>query len=199
MQFPIDPNVAYIFIVASAILALITIIAPGTGLPETGMLICLGISWYELSHLEPNQWALILVALSLIPFFAALRTGRMRPLLLAISILLIIGGSVFLFVDQKGWPAVNPFLAGVVSILSGGFIWFAVERTARIQNEKPINDPDVLIGKIGEARTQIFTSGSVQAGAELWSARSETPIPAGSAVRILKREGFFLIVEKVSR
>ena len=199
MVFPIDPNIAYIFIVAAALLALATTIAPGTGLPETGMLICLGVAWYELAGLQPNLWALLLVALSLVPFFGALRVKQLRLLLLAISILLLTGGSTFLFVDQKGWPAVNPFLAGVVSILSGGFLWFAVERVVHVQGEKPINDPDALVSKIGEARTPILNAGSVQVGSELWSARSETPIPAGSAVRILKREGFILIVEKVSK
>ena len=163
------------------------------------MLICLGVAWYELSRLQPNPWALLLVVLSILALFAALRARRLRLLLLVISILLLTGGSAFLFVDQKGFPAVNPFLAGLVSILSGGFIWFAVDRVIQVQGSRPVNDPDALVNKIGEARTQIGNAGSVQVGSELWSARSETPIPVGSTVRILKREGFVLIVEKVSK
>jgi len=31
---------------------------------------------------------------------------------------------------------------------------------------------------------------------ELWSARSEKPIPAGSEVHVIRREGFILIVER---
>jgi membrane-bound ClpP family serine protease len=54
----------------------------------------------------------------------------------------------------------------------------------------------MLIGKIGEARTKVEEEGSVQVDGELWSARSEKTIPAGSSIRVLRREGFVLIVEK---
>lgn len=199
MEYLIDPNIAYVLIVSAAMLALVTVLIPGSGLPETGLLICLGLSWYEISHLAPNLWALLFVALSLVPFFMALRSSRLRLPLLASSILLLSGGSIFLFVDQKGWPTVNPILAGIISSLCAGFIWIAVERSLKIQGAKPEHDPDLLIGKTGQARTEIFTNGSVQAGGELWSARSALPIPAGSQVRVLKRDGFVLLVEIASK
>jgi membrane-bound serine protease (ClpP class) len=103
-----------------------------------------------------------------------------------------------LFLDAKGWPAVNPILAGIVSILCGGFIWIATDRALAAQQAKPVMDPDSLVGKIGEARTAISDDGSVQVGAELWSARSQDPIAKGSTVRVTQRDGFVLIVEKVS-
>jgi membrane-bound ClpP family serine protease len=31
---------------------------------------------------------------------------------------------------------------------------------------------------------------------ELWSARSEKPVPAGSYVHVIRREGFVLVVER---
>jgi len=36
----------------------------------------------------------------------------------------------------------------------------------------------------------------VQVAGELWSARSEKPIAAGSPIRVVRRDGFVLIVEK---
>jgi membrane protein implicated in regulation of membrane protease activity len=36
----------------------------------------------------------------------------------------------------------------------------------------------------------------VQAAGELWTARSEKAIPAGTPVRVIGREGFVLVVEK---
>ncbi|MGZ9165580.1 MAG: NfeD family protein [Anaerolineales bacterium] len=36
----------------------------------------------------------------------------------------------------------------------------------------------------------------MQVAGELWSARSEKPIAAGNSIRVVKREGFVLIVEK---
>jgi membrane-bound serine protease (ClpP class) len=199
MEFLLNPNVAYVLIVASAMLALIAIVVPGTGLPEAGLVLSLGLAGYAIYSIGINGWALLAVTSSVIPFVFALRAKTLRLPLLAISILLLIGGSVFLFVDEKGWPAVNPLLAVIVSILSGGFIWIAVERVLAAQRSQPSNDLQVLIGKIGEARTEIKTEGSVQVGGELWSARSEKPIAAGSAVRVIQRDGFVLVVEKETK
>jgi membrane-bound serine protease (ClpP class) len=199
MEFLLNPNVAYVLVVATAMLALIAIVVPGTGLPEVGLVLCVGLAGYSIYSLGINFWALLGVGLSIIPFIFALRAKTMRLPLLAVSILMLIGGSVFLFLDQKGWPAVNPWLAGVVSILCGGFIWIATERVLAAQGALPSLNPDALVGKIGEARTEISTEGSVQVGGELWSARSEKPIAAGSPVRVVQRDGFVLIIEKVSK
>jgi membrane-bound serine protease (ClpP class) len=198
MEYLLNPNVAYVLIVASAMLALTAIMVPGTGLPEVGLVVCLALAGYSIYSLGINAWALLVVGLSAIPFIFALRLKTLRLPLLAFSILMLIGGSIFLFLDDKGWPAVNPILAGIVSILCGGFIWIATERTLAAQQAKPIINPDTLLGKIGEARTEINAEGSVQVGAELWSARSEEPIAKGSTVRVTQRDGFILIVEKVS-
>lgn len=199
MDFLFDPNIAYIFIVAAVMLALFTIIVPGTGLPEAGMIICLGVTWYIMSRLEPNIWALVVVALSVVPFFFAIRQPRLRLSLLVLTILMVAVGSVFLFTDKSGRPLVNFMLAGMVSTFCGVFIWTAVERGLKAQGNRPFNDPDSLVGTVGEARTEVHYSGSVLAGGELWSARSEKPIPAGSTVRILRRDGFVLTVQKMER
>jgi membrane-bound serine protease (ClpP class) len=53
-----------------------------------------------------------------------------------------------------------------------------------------------MVGKIGEARSKIHEEGSVYVSGEMWSARSDNPIPAGSSIRVVRREGFILVVEK---
>jgi membrane-bound serine protease (ClpP class) len=87
-------------------------------------------------------------------------------------------------------------VAFVASGLVAGFLWIAVSKSLQAAFTRPSHDLDALVGKVGEAKTKIHDEGSVQVGSELWSARSEKPIKAGSAVRIVKREGFVLIVEK---
>ena len=199
MEFLIDPNIAYIFLVAAVMLALMTIIVPGTGIPEIGMVVCLGVTWYELSRQEPNAWALIVVALSIVPFIVAIKQTRLRLPLLAAAVVMLSIGSVFLFTDAQGRPLVNFGLAGVVSTFSGLFVWFAVVRGLQVQGNRLINDPDSPVGVVGEARTAVFREGTVQVNGELWTARSDSPIPAGSFVRILKREGFVLTVKKTEK
>jgi len=53
-----------------------------------------------------------------------------------------------------------------------------------------------LMGKIGNTKTAIGEEGSVQVAGELWSARSDQLIPVGCSVKVVRREGFVLVVEK---
>ena len=93
-------------------------------------------------------------------------------------------------------PAVNPVLAVVISLLSAGFLWFVVRKGMQAHHARPLQDLQNLIGQTGQAKTEIHDGGSVQVASELWSARSEQSIPAGSRVRVVSREGFTLIVER---
>jgi membrane-bound ClpP family serine protease len=62
----------------------------------------------------------------------------------------------------------------------------------------PAHSLDTLVGSVGEARTKIADEGSVMVAGELWSAKSDKVIAAGSKIRVLRRDGFVLVVEKNS-
>ncbi|HSQ40113.1 MAG TPA: NfeD family protein, partial [Anaerolineales bacterium] len=119
-----------------------------------------------------------------------------RELYLGISIVVLIIGSIFLFPSQSGGPAVNLFVAFIASILVAGFLWVAVGKSIQAAQIRPSHDLDALVGQIGEAKTKILEEGSVQVAGELWTARSEKPIRSGSEVRVVRRDGFVLVVEK---
>ena len=90
----------------------------------------------------------------------------------------------------------NPFVAILTSGLVAGFMWISVRKSVEAASARPMHDPDGLIGMIGEARTTVYTEGSVQVGGELWSARSEKEIPLGSSIKVVRRDGFVVVVEK---
>ena len=196
MEVFINPNIAYLLIVATFLILLVAIIVPGTGLPELGFIVCLMAAGYLAYQLDINLWAVAILALSIIPFWMALRSKMWRIPLLIVTISLLILGSVFLFTNAAGLPLVNPVLAVIVSVASGGFIWLGADRAAIIMHQPPIHNLEALIGQTGEARTAIHDEGSVQIGGELWSARSEKPIKAKRRVRIVKRDGLILTVEE---
>jgi membrane-bound serine protease (ClpP class) len=200
MELLLNPNVAYVLIVVTALLLLAAVIIPGTGVPEVTAAFCLVLVVYEVYNLGFNAWAALVMAASILPFWGALRATRTwRMPLLALTIVLLGVGSVFLFTDARGFPSVDPVLATIVSLLLAGSIWFGAERIISAMHIPPANaNPDTLIGKTGEARSEVGAKGSVQIGAELWSARSESPIQAGSAVRVIGRDGFVLIIQKES-
>jgi membrane-bound serine protease (ClpP class) len=138
---------------------------------------------------------LLLLGLSIVPFVYALQKPKREPFL-ALSILLLITGSVFMFPRTEEQALVNPLVAVVASGLVAGFLWIAVRKSVEATSRKPTHDLTGLVGQIGEARTRVDDEGSVLVAGEMWSARSEKPIPAGSSVRVLRREGFILIVEQ---
>jgi membrane-bound serine protease (ClpP class) len=193
MDILLNPNIAYILLVLGSVLLLMAIVTPGTHLLEGGAIFLLALAGYAIYNLGFNLWALIVLVLSLVPFIYAIQKPK-RELYLALSLLGVIIGSVYLF-PSSGWlPAVNPVVALVVSVLSAGFLWLVVRKGIQAHHARPLQDLSTLIGKIGQAKTRIDDEGSVQMAGELWSARSEKPIPPGSRVRVVSREGFVLIV-----
>jgi membrane-bound serine protease (ClpP class) len=197
MEFLLDPNVAYLILLGGVLLAMLALAAPGTGLFEVGAFFCIALAGYAIYHLSFNWWALVLLALSVVPFVYAIQKPK-RELYLALSILLLVVGSVFMFPAAEGQTAVNPLVAILASGLVAGFLWVAVRKSLEAASARPSHDLEELVGQIGEARTKVFEDGSVQVAGELWSARSESPIAAGNLIRVVKREGFILIVEKNS-
>jgi membrane-bound serine protease (ClpP class) len=195
MDFLLNPNVAYLFLLAGLLMAMLALATPGTGFFEIGSLFSIALAGYGIYNLSFNWWALALIFLSVIPFVYSLQKPK-RELYLGISIVILIVGSIFLFPSQSGGPAVNLFVAFIASILVAGFLWVAMGKSIQAAQIRPSHDLDALVGQIGEAKTKILEEGSVQVAGELWTARSEKPIRSGSEVRVVRRDGFVLVVEK---
>src|SRR5688572_15238660 len=176
MEFLLDPNVAYLILLGGFVLAMLALAAPGTGFLEVGAFFCIVLAGYAIYRLSFNWWAMVLLALSIVPFVYAIQKPK-RELYLALSILLLVAGSVFMFPRPEGQSVVNPLVAIVASGLVAGFLWIAVRKSLEAAVVRPSHDLDGLVGQIGEARTKVNEEGSVLVAGEMWSARSEKSIP----------------------
>jgi membrane-bound serine protease (ClpP class) len=198
MPILLDPNVAYLLLASGMIVVILALLSPGTGLLEILALLSLALAGYSMANLPVNGWALVVLLLGVFPFLLALRKSG-RVVYLGVMILALIVGSLFLFRGETWYqPAVNPLLAVIVSIFSGGFLWLAANKILEAERRQPSHDLQALVGALGEAKTNLHPKGSVQVGGELWSAYSRTPIAAGAQVRVIGREGFVLEVEAVN-
>ncbi len=197
MDFLLEPNIAYLILLGGVLLGLMSIISPGTGLFEIGAFFCLALAGYAVYNLSFNWWALVILILSIAPFIYAIQKPK-REIYLGFSILLLVIGSVFLFAVDGWKPAVNPFVALVTSGLISAFLWIAVRKIAQAAGARPAHDLETLVGATGEAKSTIHEEGSVYVLGEMWSARSDQAIPSGSSIRVVRREGFILVVEKDS-
>ena len=195
MDFLLDPNIAYLILLGAVLLGTMALASPGTGLFEVGAFFCIALAGYAIYKLSFNWWALILLGLSIIPFVYAIQKPK-RELYLVISIVLLVIGTVFIFPRTADRSTVNPLVAILGSAFLAGFLWIAVRKSMEAASARLSHDLTGLVGQIGEARTKVNEEGSVLVAGELWSARSDQPIPAGSSIRVLRREGFILVVEK---
>jgi len=195
MDFLLNPNIAYLFLLGGVLLAMLALATPGTGFFEVGAFFSMALAGYAIYNLTFNWWAFILIILSIVPFIYSIQKPK-RELYLGGSILLLVIGSIFFFTTETGGPAVNLFVALSASVLVSGFLWIAVGKSIQAASARPSHDLGALVGQIGEARTKVHDDGSVQVSGELWSARSEKSIKAGSSIRVVRRDGFTLYVEK---
>ncbi len=197
MEFLLNPNFAYIILVLGIISAVMAILIPGTGIPEVGTLIALSLAVYLTTQLGVNYVALVILLGGMIFLVLAMRKRKQR-INMIVAVVLLLLGSIFLYPSNKWYvPAVNPILALVVSPLASVFMWLVGRKTLEAQLAPKAHDLQTLIGQLGESTTPIHETGTIQLSSELWSACSETYIPSGAQVRVIGRDGFTLIVEKV--
>jgi membrane-bound serine protease (ClpP class) len=194
MDLLLNPNIAYLVLVSAMLFTLVAIITPGTGIAEILALFSLLLAGYAVYNLAFNWWALALLVLSGIPFLYAIRGPRRGPWL-AMSIVGLTLGSIFFFPAQEGLISVDLPLAIVTTLAYSAFLWFSARKVLEIAAVRPVHELSRLIGQTGEAKTSIGEEGSAQVAGELWSARSDTLVPAGSAIKVIGREGFVLVVE----
>jgi len=201
MTFLINPNLAQLLVVVGVMLLMLTNIHPRSTMLKVGMVVCLMTAGVEVVYLKVNPWSFLIVALSPLPFFIAVCQARTNNPLFLLSIFMLTVSAAFLFVDQNNQPVVHDGLAGLVSMICGAVLWISSEGLRNAEGRRLSNDPESVVGLIGEVRTDIgsHSAGSVLVDGELWQARSKTPIPAASTVRIIRQDGFWLTVKKVDQ
>ena len=198
MEIIINPKVAYLLIFTGVMLLLIMFNDTKYSWPKVGtMAFCILVGVAEFFILDGNPWAFLVVVLSPLPYFIAVRQERLHNPLFLLTIFMLTIGSAYLFVDENGRPLTNLGLAGMVSIFGGLFIWVIIQRSQTAGKSQLIGD--TLVGMTGEVWIAIepFSLGSVRIDGELWQARSKEMLRAGTLVRVIRQNGITLTVKKI--
>jgi len=198
MEIIINPTVAYLLIFTGVTLLLIMFNDTKYSLPRTvAMAFCILAGVAEFFALDGNPWAFLIVVLSPLPYFVAVRQERLHSPLFLFTIFMLTIGSAYLFVDENQRPLANLGIAGMVSVFGGLFIWLMIQRAQTAGKSQLIGD--TLVGVTGVVWIAIepFSIGSVRIEGELWQARSKEILPAGTLVRVIRQEGVTLTVRKI--
>lgn len=196
MNLLLDPNIAYVALVAGLVLAVLAVIAPGTGLLEVGALIFIGMAVYSMIHLPVNIWALVILFLGVVPLALTIKHPTQKRYMI-ITLAILVFSTYFTFKDPKGAPAVNFLLAIITSIITVTLLWVVGRKsleTLRMESNQEKKNP---VGKTGESRTEILKEGTVFVEGEDWTARSEEKIAAGRKIKVIRQEGLILEVKEI--
>ena len=201
MEIIINPSVAYLLIFTGVMLLLIMFNDTKYSLLKVGATaFCFLAGIAEFFLLNGNPWAFLIVVLSPLPYFIAMRLEQFHSPLFMVTIFMLSIGSAYLFVDENGRPLANLGPAGMISVFGGLLVWLIVarRRTALTKGNVPLIG-DTLVGLTGEVWVAIepFSFGSVKIEGELWQARSKEAIPAGTLVRVIRQDGITLTVKKM--
>jgi membrane-bound serine protease (ClpP class) len=191
----IDPNIAYVLLVTGFVLSVLALLTPGTGIVEIIGLFSMILAGYGIISNPTHYWAFII----LVPFLPLIYVYRktINNYYLIFSIVSLNLGSFLIFKSESGGFAVSPLLAIVVTLLNAPILWIVVKKIIDAIDRTPDFDPGNIIGKEGDARTNVFKDGTVYVSGEEWSARSEIKIGKGEKVKVISKEGLVLWVEKI--
>ena len=193
----IDPNIAYVLLVVGFVLSVLALLTPGTGIVEIIGLFSMILAGYGIISNPSNYWAL-LILIPFIPLIFVYRKTK-KDYYLIISIALLNIGSYMIFKSESGGFAVSPAIAVVVLLLNAPIFWVVVKKIIDAIDRKPDFNPANIIGAIGEARTNIFQEGTAYVSGEEWSVRSDYKIDKGEKIKVVRKEGLILWVEKVNK
>lgn len=192
-----DPNIAYILLLIGFYGLVYELANPGTVLPGTVGALCLLLALYAF-QLLPVSWAgLALIGLGLglmiaeafVPSFGALGLGGITAF--------VIGSLILIDTDAPGYAISLPLIAGF-AVGSAVLLVLVVGLAVRAHRRPVATGAEQLIGARGTAVAGFPGSGSVHLHGEVWSARSTDPIPSGTPIRVIGRDGLTLLVEPSS-
>ena len=189
-----NPTVAYGLMIIGIWGLLLEGYNPGAVLPGVVGSICLLIALFAFQILSVNYAGLALVAVGtaminaefFFPTYGSLGIG---------GIIAFVVGSLILFdTDVPGLSVGRPLIAAIATV-GALMVAFIVYMATRAMRHPVTTGTQGMIGASAEVVADFTGKGKVRYGGELWNARSDRPLRAGDAARIVKVEGLTLWVE----
>jgi membrane-bound serine protease (ClpP class) len=191
----IDPNLAYLFFYLGLILIVVELLHPGLTVPGVFGTLMLVSAFVSFGFLPVQVGGVILLLASALFFLLELKHPGLGLPAIGGTLALILGG-LFLFNRDVPNARVSPWLIAVMAGLLLLFFASVVQAALRARHTRVTTGPELLVGQIGVALTDIDPMGQVRAGKETWTAVTRgDPIPAGASVRVLEVTGVRLVVE----
>ena len=196
LKFISDPNIAYLLLILGIWGIILEFSHPGFGIPGIVGTIALILAFFGLHTLPINMAGLILIILSFIFFIIEAITPTFG-IFITSGIITFILGSLMLFKKTSEIKVPNISII-LVSILTGGFIWFIIWFSLKTKRRKVITGKEGLIGEEGKTITELNPEGMVFVHGEHWKGKSiEGKIEKDKKIKVIDVKGLVLIVEEI--
>ncbi len=187
----ITPSLALLLITLGVQLLLAEFAQPGGYVAGIAGAIALILGIYALGVLDANYTGLALIALAFVLFILDIKAPTHGALTLG-GIISFVAGAALLFYQpfmEIPWKTII-----ALALFTAAFFVFVIAKVIRAQKRKPWTGIEALLGKEGEARSDLNPTGLVYVDG-LWQAEAEDPpIPAGSKVIVVGYQGLRLRV-----
>ncbi len=187
----ITPSLALLLITLGVQLLIAEFAQPGGYVAGIAGAIALILGIYALGVLDANYTGLALIALAFLLFILDIKAPTHGVLTVG-GIISFVAGAALLFYQpfmEIPWGTIIG-----LALFTALFFAFIVAKVIRAQKRKPWTGIEAMLGKEGEARSDLNPSGLVYVDG-LWQAEAEDPpIPAGSKVIVVGYQGLRLRV-----
>ncbi len=192
-----NPNIAYILMMIGLVGLYFELSNPGAIFPGVIGGICLILAFFAFRTLPVNYAGILLILLGVFLFIAEIKITS-YGLLSVGGVISLALGSIMLF--DSPLPFLRASLTVIIPtvLVAAGFFLFAVTMTIKAHRAKPATGKEGLLGQVGKVTNRIAPEGKVFVHGELWNAYADEAIEEGQKVRVVKAEGLWVKVEKIS-
>ncbi len=198
LQILTNPNIVLLLMTVGVQALLIEISSPGGWAAGFIGVVCLALGGYGLGILDVNWFGLVFLVLALVLFVLDIKAPTHGALTVT-GVASFIAGSLVLF-NSPGTPSFQrvsvPLVVGMGVLTAAGF--FVMLTFVVRAHRRPVEvGREVLVGRMGVARSALAPAGMVQVAGELWSAEVEAgalAIADGERVEVVRVQGLRLVV-----
>jgi len=191
----IDPTIAALLIIVAGYGIITEMQNPGLILPGVIGGIAAVLAIVSLANLPVNIAGGLMMLLALLLFIADLKAPT-HGFLSVGGVFALVLGMAFLINTGPIGLGVNPIASLITGLLTLGFFAFFIRKVIAARRQPALSGADSMVGALGEAREELAPEGLVFVAGALWKATSDGPIPAGSPVRVVGRQGLQLQVAR---
>src|SRR5438067_241200 len=191
----IDPTIAALLIIVAGYGIITEMSNPGLILPGVIGGIAAVLAIVSLANLPLNVAGALMMLLALVLFIADLKAPT-HGFLSVGGVFALVLGMAFLINTGPIGLGVNPIVSLVTALITLGFFAFFIRKVLAARRQPAFVGADSMLGALGEVREEISPEGLVFVGGALWKATAASPIPAGSPVRVVGRDGLELKVAR---